>query len=121
MGQYHFILNLDKRQYLHPHRFGDGLKLLEFGASGEGTMFGLAILLANSNRRGGGDLRSNNPIVGSWAGDRIVIAGDYGDETETIDGEPATLYHLAAEEYEEISEAVKTALADDDLDWRCLT
>jgi hypothetical protein len=36
MGQYYLIVNLDKKQYLHPHRFGDGLKLLEFGASGGG-------------------------------------------------------------------------------------
>jgi hypothetical protein len=42
-------------------------------------MAGLAILLANSNGRGGGDLRSDNPIIGSWAGDRIVIAGDYAE------------------------------------------
>ena len=38
MGQYHLILNLDKRQYLEPHAFGEGAKLLEFGASMEGTM-----------------------------------------------------------------------------------
>ncbi len=76
MGQYYKIVNLDKRQYLHPHKFGDGLKLLEFGAGGSGTMCGLAILLADGNGRGGGDLRSNASVIGSWAGDRIVIAGD---------------------------------------------
>ena len=79
MGQYYYVVNLDKRQYLHPHKFCDGLKLLEFGCSMEGTMTGLAILLADGNNRGGGDLRSEHPIIGSWAGDRIVIAGDYAD------------------------------------------
>jgi len=34
MGQCYVIANISKRQYLFPHRFGDGLKLLEFGASG---------------------------------------------------------------------------------------
>lgn len=48
MGQYHYVVNLDKKQYLRPHRFGDGLKLLEFGSSGQGTMLGP------------GDLRSYN-------------------------------------------------------------
>lgn len=79
MGQYYYVVNIDKKQYLHPHRFGDGLKLLEFGCSAMGTLTGLAVLLASGNGRGGGDLRSNDPIVGSWAGDRIVVAGDYAD------------------------------------------
>jgi hypothetical protein len=56
VGQYHYVVNLDKREFLHPHRFGDGLKLMEFGCSTEGTLTGLAILLACSNGRGGGDL-----------------------------------------------------------------
>jgi hypothetical protein len=85
MGQYHYICNLDKREYLDPHQFGDGLKLMEFGCSMGGTMTALAILLASANGRGGGDLRleEDNPleeIVGSWAGDRIAIIGDYFDE-----------------------------------------
>ena len=31
MGQYFKVLNLDKKEYLHPHCCGDGLKLMEFG------------------------------------------------------------------------------------------
>ena len=77
MGQYYFVVNVDKKEFLHPHHFMDGLKLVEFGSSGNGTMYGLAALLANSNGRGGGDIRSEHKIVGRWAGDRIVIAGDY--------------------------------------------
>lgn len=79
MGQYYITVNLDKKQYLFPHKFDDGLKLMEFGCSSMGTMTGLAILLADGNGRGGGDLHSEDPIVGSWAGDRIVITGDYAD------------------------------------------
>lgn len=79
MEQNYCIVNLDKRQYLDPQRFGDGLQLTEFGASGDGVMFGLAVLLADGNGRGGGDLDSDDPVVGSWAGDRIVIAGDCAD------------------------------------------
>jgi len=80
MGQYYMTVNIDKKQYLNPHRFGSGLKLLEFSCDSCGLMTGLAILLSNGNGRGGGDLHSDDPIVGSWAGDRIVVAGDYGDE-----------------------------------------
>lgn len=54
MGQYYYVVNVTKRQFLHPHKFGDGLKLMEFGASGGGTMLGLAVLLADGNGRGEG-------------------------------------------------------------------
>jgi hypothetical protein len=97
MGQYHIVANLDKKELLHPHQFGDGLKMLEFGHSGY-TMTGLTILLACSHNRGGGDLHveTETPItkhiLGRWAGDRIAIIGDYsqpddypGLDQETID------------------------------------
>ena len=77
MGQYYKICNLDQKEYLHPHKFGDGMKLLEFGCSSSGTMTALAVLLAEGNGRGGGDLNYDHPLIGSWAGDRIVIMGDY--------------------------------------------
>ena len=86
MGQYHVVANLDKKEFLHPHHFGDGLKLMEFGNSCEGTMTGLAVLLAEQNGRGGGDLRSEHPVIGSWARDRIVIAGDYYEDDELFEG-----------------------------------
>lgn len=113
MGQYYKIVNLDKKQFLHPHAFGDGLKLLEFGSSGSGTMCGLAILLAHGNNRGGGDLRSENPIVGSWAGDRIVITGDYADEGDFIRSKKVNLYEEADNKFEDISWKVLQAMADD--------
>ena len=111
MGQYYFPVDLDKLEYLHPHKFGDGLKLREFGESGCGTMFALAALLSNGNGRGGGDIFSptyfkaeeayfaaedrkevkfpnatklNSQLIGSWAGDRIVIGGDYADPYKFI-------------------------------------
>ena len=80
MGQYYKIVNLDKKEFIHPHKLGDGLKLLEFGCSKNGTMTVLAILLVNSNGRGGGDIESDSKMVGRWAGDRIVVAGEYGKE-----------------------------------------
>jgi len=117
MGQYYVVVNLTKKQYLYPHRFNEGVKLLEFGASGGGTMTGLAILLANSNNRGGGDLRSDNPIIGSWAGDRIVIAGDYakaGDPAEPKKG--VNLYSRCGGEggeFTDVSDLVIEALLED--------
>lgn len=113
MGQYFYVLNLDKRQYLNPHCFGDGLKLLEFGCSSEGTMTGLTLLLRKSTEGGGGDFNSDGyreegipyrnsiEIVGSWAGDRIAIVGDYDD---------SKLYQEARESWQNVSHYVLDAM-----------
>ena len=118
MGQYHYVVNVTKKQYLHPHRFGEGLKLLEFGCNSNGIMLGLALLLARDNGQGGGDLciDRNHPhadIPGSWAGDRIVIAGDYGKEG--VDApEGKNLHHYADKTFEDISGKVILAMCGDE-------
>lgn len=133
MGQYYMVVNTTKRQYIHPHHMMEGLKLLEFGTSSHGTMTGLAILLASGNGRGGGDLHSNNPIIGSWAGDRIVVAGDYADSGKHVPradlrefkeiikdqkkaekfGTSCALYNVAQALFTDISEDVLVAMCDD--------
>jgi hypothetical protein len=95
MGQYWIAVNITKRQWLRPSDFGDGAKLLEVGASGEGMMLGLAVLLADGNDRGGGDLHTSDPIVGSWAGERVVIAGDYGDPGKFVSEADLGMYRQA--------------------------
>ena len=112
MGQYYRVVNLDKKQYLCPHEFDDGAKLMEFGNSGGGTMLALAVLLADGNGRGGGDFRSDAAIVGSWAGDRIVISGDYADAGKFTDTPDENLFHVTGESYEDISGDVAAVLVD---------
>ena len=157
MGQYYFIVNLDKKQYLYPRKFGDGLKLMEFGSSSMGTLLALTALLADGNGRGRGDIFSskyqkqekryidkkrktfplaekyNDPLIGSWAGDRIVIAGDYADGLKFIEDVPeeqlekiekeaftegyqkageVTLFHYAGNHFEDISEKIIATLQD---------
>jgi len=84
MGQYHRICNLDKREYLDPHHLGSGLKVMEIMGTYPGPEQALTILLAGSCKngpRGGGDIdgltKTQMRFVGRWAGDRIVIIGDY--------------------------------------------
>lgn len=113
MGQYYKIVNIKKKQYITPHTFGDGAKLMEFSMSANGVLAGLAILLADGNGRGGGDLHSENDIVGSWAGDNIVVAGDYADEGKFVKEADRNLYCLATNEGEDISIKVLEALFDD--------
>ena len=103
MGQYFVAVNETKREWLHPHRFGDGLKFMEFGPSGGGFMLGVALLLRRSNAGGGGDWYGYSapdgalnefPVVGSWAGDAVSIVGDY-DKSE--------LYQTAMDSYKDVS------------------
>jgi hypothetical protein len=80
-------------------------------------MTALAILLANSNNRGGGDLHSEEGIVGSWAGDRIVIAGDYAvkhDKCESMNKKENIYSRCYTEEFYDISNLVINAMADDE-------
>ncbi len=70
--------NLDRGEVLDPAQFGDSRALnlaAAFGGHG-GVTTATAVMLAASNRggsRGGGDLRSRHPLVGSWAGDRVGV------------------------------------------------
>ena len=113
MGQYYKIVNVKKKQYITPYIFGDGAKLMEFSMSASGVLAGLAILLADGNGRGGGDLSSENEIVGSWAGDNIVIAGDYADKGKFVKHPEQNLYEVSQAEGEDISIKVLDALCDD--------
>ena len=80
MGQYHITVNLDKKEFLMPHKFGVGLKLREQFGVHYGVQDALLMLLACSNGFGGGDFigsEDKNHMIGRWAGDRIAIVGDY--------------------------------------------
>jgi hypothetical protein len=115
MGQYYKIVNIKKKQYIKPHTFGDGAKLMEFSSNSIGVLAGLSILLADGNGRGGGDLHSENEIIGSWAGDNIVVTGDYDDNGKylPVDKVDRNLYDVASDEGEDISLKVLDALCDD--------
>ena len=115
MGQYYQIVNIDKREFLDPHQFGDGLKLLEFACSRYGILTGLAILLANSNGRGGGDLMAaDKDVAGRWAGDRIVVAGDYAEVTDPGERGEVTHYkRISEEKYRDVSKWVLQEMMKD--------
>ena len=130
MGQYYLPVNLDKKQYIHNQNFGGGLKLCEHGGM---ILNCLVALLADGNGRGSGDLDSNNPIIGSWAGDRIMFAGDYADPRPEFAkptpvwnerkhtwengplSEDQTIYRLAREEWRDISLDIFLAMLEDPL------
>lgn len=91
MGQYWIPVNLDKKEFICPHKLGSGLKLWEQLASSPGTGGALIVLTAAMpEARGGGDLSLRDEsdeayteiaeqTIGRWAGDRIALVGDYAD------------------------------------------
>jgi len=111
MGQYHYPVNLTKKQYLDPHKFGDGLKLREFGCSSHGTLTALTYLLASSNGRGGGDF-ADGLLAGTWAGDKIAIIGDYSEKNDIEGTDAAKVYSDLHDSYDDISVAVKREARD---------
>ena len=89
MGQYFKAVNTDKREYVCPWCIGGGAKLWEWAANTQGSIF--TLLLRKSDEGGGGDYYGYHrgcgeggaiqcpvsPIAGRWAGDRVVLVGDY--------------------------------------------
>jgi hypothetical protein len=111
MGQYWVAVNLDKREFIHPHKLACGLKLWEQLAANPSTGTALIILCAAEREaRGGGDFdlvenwhgpervfpkHSGSPgpmppeyqeiahrTIGRWAGDRIALVGDYAKDSD---------------------------------------
>lgn len=119
MGQYWLPVNLDKKEFIDPHKLGSGLKLWEQLANPPGVGAALIILIAAMPcQRGGGDLdmeenwhgperqfpRDNTQpgpmpgeypgiarrIIGRWAGDRVVLVGDYAEDGDIFPGDCAS-------------------------------
>lgn len=108
MGQYWLPVNLDKKEFIDPHKLGSGLKLWEQLANAPGTAGALIILTAAMPEpRGGGDfdldenwhgpervdMTDSGPTpeaypeiakrtIGRWAGDRIALVGDYAEDSD---------------------------------------
>lgn len=90
MGQYHEVYNLDKKERIHGHHIDNGLKLLEQVGHIASTATAVFLLLANSNGRGGGDAPEHE-MIGRWAGDRVLIQGDYAEAGDQAYTDPDTL------------------------------
>lgn len=133
MGQYWIVANLDKREFIHPHKLGCGLKLGEQVANHPSTGTALLILTAAMpEQRGGGDLDlSPAPItepyqeiahrtIGHWAGDRIAVIGDYAEREDLpLEDDADLIYDLCTSEEdraEDVSWQRKEAQKSEDND-----
>lgn len=119
MGQYHLIVNLDKKEFLNPRTYDIGLKALEQLNSFPSTPQALFVLLMCSNGRGKGDLEpvpyaSGEPVIGRWSGDRIAVIGDYAKEGDikNMPSDPISRIHHLCDKgvYRDISHLVYPTL-----------
>lgn len=69
------VVNLDRAETIDPAAFGDDRSPRAFAVANDvgGTLVALAVLLAVSSGRGGGDVRGSSPLFGSWGGQRIGL------------------------------------------------
>jgi hypothetical protein len=75
MGQYFKAVNLTKNEYVCPWEIGGVAKLWEWCVNPQAGIF--PFLLRKSDDYGGGDIQKEYETAGRWAGDRIVLIGDY--------------------------------------------
>lgn len=74
MGQYHAIVNLDKKQYI-----GRGNKLPWMSV---GPLSAALVLLLSDTGQVHDDITERPDWVGSWFGDRVCVTGDYSPSME---------------------------------------
>lgn len=116
MGQYHLLVNVDKKEYLDPHSIGMGVKQWEHLSHPQYTMAGsladaMYVLTMTSPARGGGDIPASE-ISGRWAGDRVMVVGDYTeDEDLPAHFMAGQIYGQAQTYYTEIGEEVRNAFS----------
>ncbi len=93
MGQYHSIYNLDKQEVIHPHDIGLGAKQREHTGHTASLSDMMYVLTTCSPMRGGGDFWAEvmGDFIGRWAGDRVVVIGDYSEQSDLPDVNFSTL------------------------------
>lgn len=112
MGQYWICINETKEEFIRPHMFGDGAKIMEFSCSSMGILTALTILLEDGELKEKFDDEEGR-VVGRWAGDRIRFVGDYGENEIRRGDEYINPHYLAYKEWDDISKLVLRIMIND--------
>ena len=81
MGQYHHPVCIEAEEGLSPHGLGDGLKEGEQGFSRPSTPNAMVALVCARGGNMPADC-SQSPLVGRWAGKRVLVQGDYAEDKD---------------------------------------
>lgn len=82
MGQYHYICNWTRREYLNPHAFGESLTLKAIALGKGGTLTALCYLLSHPEKRSRADFTPGPKYAGRWRLDALAIVGDYARDND---------------------------------------
>ena len=111
MGQYHVLVNYDKKEIVHPYGLGLGAKQVEQLGAFKGTIAdAMYLLVMTSPNAGGGDLPLTS-VSGRWAGDRVMVVGDYTEDNDVPSIPNASqLYGMECTDItEKVAEALQVA------------
>lgn len=109
MGQYHHLVNVDKKEVVNPHGLGLGLKQWEHLGDFHGTLAdAMYILMMTSPARGGGDLPETE-ISGRWTGDRVLVLGDYTEDSDVPSIPNVGSLYSESDSYTDITDMVAKA------------
>jgi hypothetical protein len=110
MGQYHKLVNLDKKEIVHPYNLGLGAKQYEQTGDNGSISDAIYLLVMTSPARGGGDWESFDGLSGRWAGDRVVVLGDYTEDEDLPGYENASKLYSQSYDWLDLSDEVAVAL-----------
>jgi len=109
MGQYHVLVNVDKKEVVVPHGLGLGLKQWEHNGDFNGTLAdAMYLLMMTSPARGGGDYPQTE-VSGRWTGDRVLVLGDYTDDSDVPSIPNVGSLYGETENYTDITDEVAKA------------
>ncbi len=125
MGQYFKIVNASKEQFVDINELGENNKLGFIGQGLNGIVLGRLLTSSGADWDNDfydvfGNPNSDKIFMGVWAGDIIIIAGDYdeadtnGIKTSDINDSNRNLYDMVESEYENITNEVIKWLANDE-------
>ncbi len=110
MGQYHKLVNLDRKEQVQPYNLGLGAKQYEQTGDNGSLSDALYLLVMTSPARGGGDWESFPDLSGRWAGDRVVVLGDYTEDGDLPGYENASKLYSQSDDWLDLSDEVAVAL-----------
>src|ERR1700680_1968082 len=96
MGQYHHPVCIEAEEGLNPYTFGLGAKEGEQGFSRPGTPNAMVALICARGGNMPADC-SQSPLIGRWAGKRVLVQGDYAENGDipNWDGPPLSALYRA--------------------------
>jgi len=110
MGQYHKLVNLDRKEQVQPYNLGLGAKQYEQTGENGSLSDALYLLVMTSPSRGGGDWESFPDLSGRWVGDRVIVLGDYTEDEDLPAIPNAGKLYSQSYDWTDISDEVAEAL-----------